>query len=233
MTTLVGRAEELTNAANRLALRKAAAADASALSEALETFTRHRNALAPAVCGARALREHGLPIPLPTNGARVAANLRALAGRIDADPTAVRDRRQAVDQVDSLVRELEDEVDTKLREHVRGALGTANSGLVRTLRLIGFDEAADAVEAALETLGTFEADLPRTPEDLRKVDMAGTSIGEVLAELKTPEHAPLVEFMQQVVAAPLALDRLDPWLLSQLKQSGAAANFIITSRGPS
>jgi hypothetical protein len=114
---------------------------------------------------------------------------------------------------------------------VQGARGTADAGLVRTLRLIGVENAADTVAEALDTLGAFEATLPRTPLELRTVDVAGAKIREVLAELKTPENATLVGFMQEVVVAPLPLDRLDASLLARLKATGAAANFVITSRG--
>src|SRR4051812_37048407 len=114
MSTLIDRASELTVAAQRVAKRTAAAADASALSDALATFERHRETLRPAASRARAMRDHGITLALPTNGPRVAEELRVLAARINDDPTAVRNRRQTVELVDSFVSVVRTDVDAKL-----------------------------------------------------------------------------------------------------------------------
>ncbi len=228
--TLIERAHELSAAAERLAARKSAAADASALGEALETFERQRAVCEPAKRRVHAIRAVGLSVTLPTTGADIAAELLALASRIDADPTAVRDRRAVVDRVASFVEVVARDVETVLSEYVARVRGGADRGLVRTLRAIGLDDAAESVEAALKTLERYEAQLPSTREDLETVDAAGVRIRQVLGELEDPDCARLVDFMSAVASGLYGLDHLDAALLEQLKTSGAAANFVIGYR---
>lgn len=231
MTTLSERAAELTNAAERIAARKAAAADSSALSDALEQFRRQRLTLQPASGRAVACREHGLAVTLPTNGARITRDLRAFADRIDTDPTAVRNRRELTDRVEGFVELVRDQVEAVLSAHVRAARGNADAGFVPSLRSIGLDAAAETVKEALDVLRTYDERLPHSTDELRAIDEASERIERVLAEVRAPEKAPLMDFMRQVSHAPLPLDKLDPALLAQLNASGAARNFVIRARG--
>jgi hypothetical protein len=230
-TTLLERAADLADAAKRIRARNAADADASALDDALTAFTKCLAELRPALAQACALREHGVPIATPANGAEIAENLRALAGRIDSDPVAVRERSQEVNRVETYTSALQGVVDDTFRTRLGEARGGAQAGIVQLLRNIALSEAAEELERALATLDAFDEQHPRTLEDLEALDSAAQSIHETFDKLEEPEYNLLIKFVQRTYAGPQpTLADIDPELFGQLQSSGAAANFVVRLR---
>lgn len=231
ITPLLARAAELENAAKRISARNAADADASALGDARDTFSNCLDELRPALAQARALCAHRVNLAMPTNTSQVAEALRGLATRIDADPTAVRERRQEVDSIKQLTSAVSSEVETTLRARLQEARGGAGAGTVRSLRMIALNDDADALEGALAKLDGFGKQLPRTVEDLQAVDAAQESIRATIAVPKDPKHSRLSAFLQRTLAGPPpTLADVDPELLVELQSSGAATNFVVRPR---
>jgi hypothetical protein len=230
-TTLQERAAALNDATKRITARNAAAADAAALDDALMTFSKRLDDLRPALAQARALREHGVPIAAPTNGAQIAEALRELAERIDSNPVAVRQRQQEIDRVDGYTSAVQSVVDETLRKRLGEARGGAEAGIVQLLRKIALDDAADKLESALATLDAFEAQHPRSLGDLEALDAAAKSIRETIDKLEEPEYNLLIGFVRRTYAGPQpTLADIDPDLFGQLQSSGAAANFVVRLR---
>jgi hypothetical protein len=228
---LLTRAAELENAAKRISARNAAEADASALGDALDTFSKCLDELRPALAQARALRAHGVDLAMPTNTFQVVEALRGLATRIDANPTAVRERRQEADGIKQLTAAVSSEVETTLRARLQEARGGAGAGTARSLRMIALNDAADALERALANLDEFGKQLPRTVEDLQAVDAAEESIRATIAAPMDPKHSRLRAFLQRTLdEPPPTLEDVDAELLLELQSSGAAVNFVVRPR---
>lgn len=225
---LLDRSARLRDAAERIRARDAADAHVDALTEGGDAFSAVRDSLRSALAETHALADRDVRIAVPTHGPRIAEQLRALADRIEADPLAVRERTVQLQLVQSYVASLQADVEAALRGRVEAARGRSDAGLVGALRQIGLDEAADQIETALTTLDRFAVRLPRSADELRAVDEAGTTIDATLKQLTDPRYSGLVAFIQRVLAprAPTLAD-IDCELLEELQASGAAANFMI------
>lgn len=228
MSTLLERSEALIDAAGRYRNRLNSASDHHALDTAREDFSEQRTRLSTALGQIALLRARGVPVTVPTNGARLAEDLRALAGAINDDPAAVRDRRRQEEAVRGFVDAVCSEVSRALSAYVAAARGDADVGLVPSLQKIGLDDAARQLQEALETLAPFSERMPEVEADLDAIDAAGHAIRRVLEEQNAPQYARLTEFMQRAASAtPFTLDQLDADLLAELKAAGAAANFMV------
>lgn len=228
MSTLIERSGALIDAAGRFRNRLNSASDHHALDTAREDFSEHRARLATALKQIALLRARNVSVTVSTNGARLAEDLRALADSIDADPAAVRNRRQQEGAVRGFVDDVCEEVASALSAYVDAARGDADVGLVPSLQKIGLNDAARQLQEALHTLAPFSTQLPEDEADLDAIDEAGRAIRRVLEEQSAPQYVRLTEFMQRAASAtPYTLDQLDAELLAQLKAAGAAANFMV------
>lgn len=229
--SLMDRAVELERAAKRIGARKAAEADKAALRDALRTFTRLGEQLAPTLDRVQALATDGDAPPLPPGAKKLAKALIELAERIDADPVAVRERQQEIDRVEQFSSSASASIEGMLKRMLADARRGAQDGIVRSLRSIGLTDAASSLMEALEVLDAFEDDLPRTTDDLRAVKDAGAKIQTTFASLEEPRYDRLVKFLQRTSAAsPPTLADIDCGLLEELQASGAAHNFVIRPR---
>jgi DNA repair ATPase RecN len=219
---LLERAKLIETQAQRIEVRKRTDSEDSALSEALDAFEKQRKILRPLVEQAGALRGHGdeVAVPDPVGSIR---GIEKLADAIDIDPTAVRRRRNQLNQLEKLVAEARGQVGEAVQTRLRDAKRDANPSLVGLLRMGGLEKAAEELDAALGTLDDLAADGPRTVEDWQRVDAAAAAIDEAVSESGTP----LLEFTRGVLGGEMTLADLDDELLVELKRQGAAKNFAI------
>lgn len=228
MSTLIERSEALIDAAGRFRNRLTSASDHHALDTARENFSDQRMRLAAALRQIGLLRARNVAVTVPTNGARLAEEVRALAAAINEDPAAVRDRRRQEEAVRGFVDATCHEAARALSIYVDAARGDADVGLVPSLQAIGLHDAARQLQEALDALAPFSQRLPENEADLDAIDAAESAIRNVLEEQNAPQYARLKEFMQRAAAAtPYTLDELDADLLEELKAAGAAANFMV------
>lgn len=232
MSTLIERSDALVEAAGRFRNRLNSAADHHALDAAREEFDAQRTRLTSALKQIALLRARNVQVTVPTNGERLAEELRALAARINADTAAVRERKRQEEMVRGFVDAVCEEAARALSAYVDAARGDADVGLVPSLRKIGLQDAARKLQEALEVLAPFSRRLPRDEEDFDAIDAAAKTIRTVLEEQDAPQYARLTEFMQRTAAAtPYTLENLDCALLEELKAAGAAANFVVRPIG--
>lgn len=232
MSTLIERSDALVEAAGRYRNRLNSAADHHALDAAREEFDAQRTRLTSALTLIALLRARNVQVTVPTNGDRLAEELRALAARINADTAAVRERKRQQEAVRGFVDAVCEEATRAVSAYVDAARGEANVGLVPSLRKIGLHDAARQLQEALDVLAPFSQCRPRDEEDLDAVDAAATTIRSVLEQQDAPQYARLKEFMQRTAAStPFTLQDLDADLLEELKAAGAAANFLVRPIG--
>ncbi|HJZ35068.1 MAG TPA: hypothetical protein VJ204_02250 [Solirubrobacterales bacterium] len=219
---LLDRAAAVEAQMSRIDVRRQAASEESALTDAFEVFEEQRDRLLPLVEQVRGMREHDLEVDTP-NPSKAIQGVERLADAIEADPTAVRDRGPQRKQLESIVNTLQTQVSATVRERMRAAKGDAGNSLVKLLGLVGLDEPAERLDAALGTLDEFAGNAPRSAADWQRVDDAAEAIANAVPE----SGGPLLEFMRSVLGGGVTLEDLDPDLLAELKQRGAAKNLAI------
>jgi hypothetical protein len=219
---LLERGKSIEEQVQRIEVRSRTDSDDGALNEALEAFEKQRELLKPVVEQVGGLRGSGAEVEIP-DPAKLIRGLEKLAGDIDADPQAVRRRRNQLNQLEKLVTDSRQVVGRVVQARLREAKGDANPNLVGVLRIVGLEGAADKLEVALEELDRLAVDGPRATEDWQRVDAAAATIHDAVSESGTP----LLEFTHRVLGGSITLADLDPGLLAELKQVGAAKNFAI------
>jgi len=227
--SLLRRAAELSEAVDLLENREAAADALEGLEQAFESFDSLLQEIQSFHRRARALVDTGRPVELP-DGRPTARSLRALADRVDADPDAARNRRRQLDAVSTYASSIKSTVEPALKQIVDESRGGIEAGTVSSLRKIGLREAADALDAELNVLRRYIAELPQTKEDLDAVDAAAMKIRQVSADLAEPRKAKLLKFVQDVSAGGVTLADIDRELLAEIQESGVAADFAIGAR---